>query len=488
MKRRISRRAFLRRTARGAAGGVAGFLILENSASARSTRANDRIHVALIGVGGRGRWFVGTIPRMENVVAICDVDDRKFGETFKKWAELASRFASSPHDWERNAAGRFQLLGPGSVKTFHDFRKMLDQMGKSIDAVIVATPDHTHAVASMAAMKAGKHVYCEKPLTRTVRESRALREAAKTNGVATQMGNQGTAAPPFREAFSIIRSGGIGEIRDVVVWNSGGGPDRKEPPGGSEPVPEGLEWDLWLGPRPARPFHREWYRWHTWRDFGTGQLGNWASHTANLAFMALQVSSLWYSDPGTRPRLRVEAEVSGINRLSFPRWEVIRWKIPARAGLKPITIEWLNGGNPTTKDRFKKLAGDYPAPGPKGMEKLSDFAGVIFSGTKGKLYATGHNATYLLFPADRFQEYRPPASLLPRSRGHEAEWFNACRGEAPALSNFDYSGPLNEFLQLGNVATQFEGTLEYDPLAGKIVNNEEADRALNCEYRKGWSL
>ncbi len=484
MARRIKRRTFLRR----AGAGAATFMVLRDSAAVRGSPASDRLNVALIGVGGRGTWFVSTIPRMENVVAICDVNDDRFTETYKRWVDLATRFAVSPHQWEQNAADRFKRLSHATVKHFYDFRRMLDRMDKEIDAVVVAVPDHSHAVCSVTAMKAGKHVFCEKPLTRTVYESRVMRATARKYKVATQMGNQGTAAPPFREALSIIRSGGLGDIKDVIVWNSGGGTDRKTPPKGSHEVPANLKWDLWLGPRPDRPFHPQWLRWHQWREFGTGQLGNWASHTANLAFMALKVGDLWYADPAAKVRVRIEAQVSGVNRLCFPRWEVIRWHIPARAGLSPITIQWFNGGDPTGREALKSLLADYPKPGPKGMETYSDFAGVVFHGTKGKLYATGHNATYLLFPSEAFKDYTLPAPVLPRSRGHEGEWFAACRGGAPAISNFDYAGPLNEFLQLGNVATQFEGALEYDPLAGAITNNEEANAALRSEYRKGWSV
>ena len=411
-----------------------------------------------------------------------------YSRSYKRWSNSSVKLADSPHPWERNAAARYKLLTPGSGQPFFDFRQMLDRMEDTIDAVVVAIPDFTHAVVSAAAMKAGKHVFCEKPLTRTVYESRALRAIAKKHAVATQMGNQGTAVPPFREALAILRSGGIGEIKDVVVWNSGGGLDKKKTPQGSQPEPNHLKWDLWLGPCADRPFHSEWLRWHPWREFGTGQLGNWASHTANLAFMALKVDSLWYADPATKPRVRIEAEVSEINRLSFPRQEVITWHIPARAKKKPISIRWYNGGNPASREVIRGLLADYPTPGPKGLEKWSDFAGVVFVGTKGKLYSTGHNATYLLLPYEKFKDYRPPAPVLPRSRGHEAEWFAACRGGPAAVSNFDYSGPLNEFLQLGNVANQFEGSLEYDPLAGKIVNNEAANGMLRSQYRTGWLL
>jgi hypothetical protein len=482
MKRKLSRRRFLSRFGLGAA----GLLILKDRGSLRGAPANERINVALIGVGGRGRWFVDTIPRMENVVAICDVNEQKIAETFKRWAELADRFATSPHEWERSAAPAFRRLADQKVPSFSDFRKMFDKMEKQMDAVVVSTPDHTHAVASAAAIKAGKHVFCEKPLTRTVHESRALRELARKYKVATSMGNQGTASGQFRRALELIRDGTIGQIKEVHVWNTGGGADRKKPPG-EEPVPEYLNWDLWLGPAAFRPYHREWLKRNMWRDFGTCQLGNWASHSANLAFMALKVHELWLSrQPGeARPIIRVEAECSGINRLSFPRWEVVKWQIPARAEFPPISFTWHNGAAPGSREQIEGLLGDSGW----GDKKQMDHAGAIIVGTEGTIHTTGHNATFRLLPEEKFKDVdREQPKTVDRSRGHEMDWFIACRGGKPAWANFDYASALNEFLMLGNVATQVEGMFEFDPIAMKIVNNTEADALLRSEYRQGWSL
>jgi hypothetical protein len=242
---KTNRRHFLRR----AAWGGTGFFLLEAAGSAWSAQANHKLNIALVGVGGRGSWFVGAIPRLgENLVALCDVDDAKNPDAYQQLPR---------------------------ARKFHDFRRMLDTMGEGIDAVIVATPDHTHAVASAAALRAGKPVFCEKPLTRTVHESRALRKLARQHQLATSMGNQGTAAGPFRRALELIRTGTIGDVKEVHIWNSEGGADRQEPPSGGAPVPEGLDWDLWLGPVAYRPYHRAWLQRNAWRDFGTCQLGNW---------------------------------------------------------------------------------------------------------------------------------------------------------------------------------------------------------------------
>ena len=483
MQGQVDRRSFLK-----TAVGAAGLVILADFRSATSAQANERLNVALVGVGGRGTWFVDTIPKMENVVAFCDINESKLAAAFKRWKDLAARFATSQHNWERQAAVQYKRLLKAKPRTFADFRKMLDAMGGGLDAVVCATPDHTHAVISAGAIKAGKHVFCEKPLTRTLHESRALRQLARKHKVATSMGNQGTAGGRFRRSLELIRDGTIGQVKEVHVWNTGGGADRKKPPEGTSPVPDGLNWDLWLGPAAQRPYHRDWMKRNLWRDFGTCQLGNWASHTANLAFMALKVYALWQADPAAKTSavLRVSAKVPAINRLSFPRWEVITWEIPARAEFPPITFTWYNGHPPDSRDRLWELMGEKPDP--EGKRQFP-YAGALIVGAKGTIHSTGHNMTFTLVPGDRFKgiETDRPKSV-DRSRGHERDWFLACRGGKPAWANFDYASALNEFLMLGNVATQFEGTLQFDPIAMKIVNNAEADAALRCEYRNGWSL
>ncbi len=483
MKPRVTRRQFLQGTA--CAG--AGLLVLPRSRSAFAYEANARLNVALVGVGGRGTWFVDTIPRMENVVAVCDVNRRKIDEAFRHWEESGKKYASSPNDWERRAAVEFNRLAENKPKTFADFRKMLDQVGTGVDAVVVATPDHTHAVASAAAIRAGKAVFCEKPLTRTVHESRALRELARKHQVATSMGNQGTYGGAFRRALELIQNGTLGEIKEVHVWNDGGGADRKEPPKGEEPVPDYLDWDLWLGPAAARPFHPQWMQRHNWREFGTCQLGNWGSHSANLGFMALKVHDLWLNDKpqGPRPVVRIQAQTSGINRLSFPKWEIVTWEVPARAGLPPIAIQWYNGQSP----QFKEVVGRATQGAPEKQKGLWNFAGTLIVGSKGSIHTTGHNMWFRLLPEDQFrgvQTDRP--ETVENSRGPEQDWFAACRGGKRPWANFDYASALNEFLMLGNVATQFEDKLEYEPMAMKILNSTEADALLKCEYRKGWTL
>lgn len=478
----LNRRQFLRRTVRIGA----GCLILKPARSAWSAQANEKLDVALIGVGGRGDWFVETVPKLENVVALCDVNEQKLTGAFKRWDEMAQRFTNSRNDWERRAAEAYRHTLERKPRTFRDFRKMFDAMGQAIDAVVIATPDHTHAAAAAAAMRAGKHVFCEKPLTRTLHESRALRELARQQKVATAMGNQGTYSGPFRRALELIRNGTIGQIKEVHVWNSGGGADRKEPPKGEPPVPGYLDWDLWLGPAPSRPYHPEWLNRHLWREFGTCQLGNWGSHSANLGFMALKVHELWLNQAASpAPLLRVKARTSGLNRLSFPRWERIEWQVPARADFPPITINWYNGDAPGIKEVRARLSSD-----PEDQKRSEwVFAGTLLVGTKGSIHTTGHNMWFRLLPEDQFegvQTNRP--QTIETSRDPEQDWFAACRGGKPAWSNFEYADALNEFLMLGNVATQSETALEFDPVGMKIVNNPAADQRLRSDYRQGWGL
>ncbi len=482
MPKPVSRRRFLTRVT---AAGV-GLTILP-SRSALSYAANEKLDLALVGVGGRGRWFVDRIPRMENVVAVCDVNAAKLADAFRHWDEAGRQYAASPHEWERQAGAAFKRLLDNRPKTFRDFRKMLDETDRAIDAVVVATPDHSHAVVSAAAIRAGKGVFCEKPLTRTLHESRALRELAREHQVATAMGNQGTYSGALRRALELIQGGTLGEIKEVHVWNSGGGADRTEPPKAEEPVPESLDWDLWLGPARSRAYHRDWLRRHLWREFGTCQLGNWGSHTANLGFMALKVPELWLgkTTEGPQPTIRVEADVARINRLSFPRWETVRWQIPARVELPPITINWYNGAAPQVAGVLARVMAGATEQQAGGWR----FAGTLIVGTKGSLHTTGHNMSFRLLPEEQFRDVQTnQPETLERSRGPEQDWLAACRGGKPAWSNFDYASALNEFLMLGNVATQFEETLEFDPAAMKIINHAEPDACLRCEYREGWRL
>jgi hypothetical protein len=459
----LNRRAFLKNMAISST----GLLILNNSGSARSYEANDKLNIALIGVGGRGRWFVDTMPNLNtNVVAMCDVNERKASLSFEEIPQ---------------------------AKKYFDYRKMLKEMDKQIEAVVIAVPDHSHAPASAAAMKMGKHVLCEKPLTRTVSEARTIRRMAAECRVATQMGNQGTSSEAFRRAVELVQAGVIGEVCEVHAWNTGGGSGDMPVPTDEHDLPDYLHWDLWLGPAKYRPYNSRWVSsWHDWRDFGTGNLGNWASHTMNLPFKALKLDTLWdpQSDSSAKNLIKLDPDVSGVHKHSLPKWEIIRYDFPARGDMPPVRINWYNGPGQAPGPR-KMIEQRMERPldwGDAGEKKWADHSGCLLIGNKGMIHSTGHNMSFTLLPTDKFRDFEGPSKTLPRSRGHEREWLEACKGGPQAMSNFNYAGRLAEFVLLGNVSTLVGQPIEFDPIAMKIVNNDEADQALKYEYRQGWSL
>jgi len=420
--------------------------------------------VALIGVGGRGSWFVGAMPGYgTRFAALCDVREERLAQAGAKFPE---------------------------AKRFTDFRQMIEEMRDKIDGVIVAAPDHIHAVASAKALRSGKPVFCEKPLTRTIEEARALRALAASTRLATQMGNQGTSSDPFRRAVEIVQSGALGEIREVIAWNESGGGGRHPRPATTEPVPAGLHWELFLGPRASRPFHKEWLNWHRWRDFATGQLGNWAVHTTNVAFKAFRIDELWKKE-AVLPKgrlIRVTAKFSELVTDTFPKWEQIDFEAPPRAGLPAFKMTWGNRA-PEVRERAETILGRKLDWGDAGEKKWKDYAGILVAGTRGTMYSTGHNMSFTMMPEADFKDLLGPPRQMPRSPGHEREWLNAIRGGPAACSNFvDYGSLQTEFLLLGNIATQVEGTIEYDPLTGRVANNEAANRLCRKNYREGWVL
>jgi len=468
--KKVTRRGFLK-------GAGAGLLVLPSARSAFGFPANDRLNLAIVGVGGyaAAAAFVPGLHQFGNVgvTALCDVNEARVPAVYKTWEEKAQ-------GKDGEIYGRHLKDRP---KFFADYRRMLDEMGDRIDAVVVATPDHSHAVISAACLRAGKHVFAEKPLTITVREARALRDLAATAKTATSMGNQGTQSPQFRRGVELIREGALGPVEEVHLWFSRGGQNHQAPPQGEAAVPEGLHWDLWLGPVASRSYHPRWIARCHWRDTGAGELGNFGPHTGNLAFMALHLADLW-SKPGST--IRVKAEYSELNRLSFPKWEVMQWKTPA------VTIFWhhapVPGLPPGSREKLGQLLRDH------GVSKEREEAvfkgpGAIIVGKKGILVTNSHNTDIALFPEERFRDVdlKKPHSL-PASRGHYQDWIHACRGGPAPWANFGHTATFSEFLMLGPVATQLDQELEYDPIAGKVRNSPEADRLLGYEYRSGWKL
>jgi len=460
MSRRWNRRGFLK----AAASGAAGWWILGNSPSAWSYQASGKLNVALVGAGRRGRAFLHTLPRIgHNLVAVCDANLRR-AEEFSKRVPQARKH--------------------------QDFRKMLDGMGRQIDAVVVATPDHTHAAIAAAAMKRGKHVYVEKPMAHDVAEARSLREIARRYMVATQMGNQGMAADSFRRTLELIQEGAVGEIREVHLWFVFGGSGPRNRPKGSRPVPEHFDWDLWLGPAPFRPYHPSYVSgWGAWRDFGTGCLGGGGSHSINLAFKALKLGDLWQGGKA-KALVRVETEVPGPCPENFPRWQIVRFDVPARGPLPPARLHWYNAPEPELRrrgiwQRLEKIAG-------RSLEwkdgSWTPRSGTLLVGSKGVVHTNAHNSSCALLPEKDFPAAGGPPRSLPHVDSHHQEWLGACKGGPPPLSNFNHSGPAIELLLLGNVAALVGRPLEFDPVACRVVNDPEADRALRAVRREGWAL
>lgn len=455
----INRRGFLK----GTAAGTATWLILRDARSVASYQANDNLNIALVGVGKRGQYHADAIPRTgQNLVAVCDADQRRVTEAARRH--------------------------PDAVP-YADFRKMLDEMDGRIDALVVATPEHTHAAIAAAAMKRGKHVYVEKPIAHDVGEARTLRRVARQRKVATQMGNQGMATDSFRRTLELIQDGAVGEIHEAHVWYVFGGSGPRQRPTDTPPVPDYIDWDLWLGPAPFRPYHPSYLSgWGAWREFSTGCLGGGGSHSINLTFKALNLVAMW--DGEAKGTIRVEAETSGPCSENFPHWEMVRFDVPARGPLPPARIHWYNAAEPELKrlgvwSKLEQIAG---RPLEWQDNSWTPRSGSLLVGSKGVVHTNAHNSVCALLPEKDFSNTSEPPRRLPRAGSHEREWQQACQGGPRPLSNFDHSGPAMELLLLGNVATLVGRPLEFDPPGCQIVNDDEANRALRPSRREGWPL
>jgi len=426
-KHRIARRVFM--------GSVAVSAFSFAYIPRRAWGANERLHIASVGAGGKGAGEVRfTAAEGCNIVALCDVDERHASKTYAEYPK---------------------------ARKYKDFRVMLDER-KEIDAVTVSTPDHTHAPPSIMAMKLGKHVFCQKPLTHSLHETRLMTETAAKMKVATQMGTQIHAGDNYRRVVEVIQSGAIGEVTEVHVWvgKAWGGGER---PKGEQDPPATLSWDLWLGPAPERPYWPGRYQpgqWRRWWDFGTGTLGDMGCHLMDLPFWALKL----------RHPTSCEAEGPKVHPETCPLGLIVRYQFPARGDLPPVRFTWYDGNRAP-----REIAGD------RAPDK-----GVMFIGSEGKMFA--NYDSYKLFPAEKFADYQPPEPTIPKSIGHHAEWIKACMDGSPTTCNFDYSGALTEAVLLGNVAFRTGKKLEWDAENLRAANAPEAEQYIRREYRAGWSL
>jgi predicted dehydrogenase len=464
---KINRRRFLGGTAFSAA----TFMILPGSVLGLrgSTSANGKLNLAGIGIGGQGGNDIGAMAG-ENIVALCDVDQNYAAQIFKKYPD---------------------------AKKFTDFRRMLDEM-KEIDGVVIGTPDHLHAFATMEAVRRGKHVYCEKPLTHSVWEARQVSAAARVAKVATQMGNQGQASEPTRHLCELVWSGIIGPVREAHIWTDrpsqglfneywpqGIGRPKGEPPG-----PETLDWDLWLGPAPQRPYNPAYlpFKWRGWWDFGTGALGDIGCHAMDPVFRALKLGA----------PISVQASSTRVNTETYPLGSMVTYEFPARTETPQANNRHVQGLTGKMAGGFAMPAGklfwydgDLRPPRPAGLPQHAEMGdnGRLLVGDDG--FILGNS----VFPEARAKEVEHLAKEIPRSKGHYEEWLAACKGDAPAGSNFDWAGPLTEAVLLGNVALRSQlredltlMKLLWDGPGLKFSNSEAANKFLRREYRAGWTL
>lgn len=428
----FNRRQFVKTTALGAAALSAG--VHSGVAAAQDKSAIGKLQIGCIGTANRAAADVAGV-KGEDIVALCDIDSNYLNRAHKQFP---------------------------SARIYADYRELIAAESDKIDAVTVAVADHNHAPASLQAIQAGLHCYCEKPLTHTVHEARVIAEAAKKYGVATQLGTQIHAGNNYRRVVEVIQSGAIGDVTEAHVWvgKGWGGGDR--PKNGVEP-PAHLSWDLWLGPAPVRPYAPGRYhpaQWRRWWDFGQGTLGDMACHYMDLPFWALQL----------RHPFHCVAEGPDVHPETCPLGMKVTYQFPARGDLKPVELTWYDG------NMIPKVVAGERVPG----------SGVMFVGTEGHMFAD--YGKYRLFPSDKYKNFEPPTQTIPKSIGHHAEWIKACKDGSPTTCNFDYSGALSETVLLGNVAFRTGEALEWDARNLKATNCPAADQYIRKQYRKGWEV
>ncbi len=445
--KKLSRREFLSTTALAAT-----FTIVPRHVigGADYTPPSDKLNIAAVGIGGMGASDLKNVEE-EDLIALCDVDEEYAAKTFKEYPK---------------------------ANRYRDFRKMFEKQ-KDIDAVIVATPDHTHAVVTMAAIQEGKHVYCQKPLTHNIYEARKLTEAARDSKIVTQMGIQGHSGEGIRLICEWIWDGAIGQVHEVDAWSSltyypwghtWWSTTHSSPPQDTVAVPATLDWELWLGPAPYRPYHPCYHpgKWRAWWDFGCGMLGDRGCHTLDPVFWALKLG----------PPISVEASRTDYNEHTHPVASLVTYHFPAREDMPPLKLTWYDGLQP---------------PRPEELEdgrRIGDIeGGVLFKGDKGILTCGVYGDSPQLIPFPKMKEYERPEKCIPRVDGtHEQDWIRAIKEGRQAGANFDYSGPLTEAILLGNIAKRFNDKLYWDAENLKITNNDEANAFVSREYRNGWSL
>jgi len=482
----LSRRHFFFGSLLGGAVPAAGFGATPSLKSLGYKSPNEKLNIASIGAGGKAESdIVGC--ESENIVALCDVDAKKAARMFQKY---------------------------DSLPKYTDFRKMLDKEEKNIDAVIVAIPDFMHGTAANWAMERGKHVYCQKPLTRTIWEARELARSAAKYKVATQMGNQGYSNDGTRVCAEIIWSGEIGNVTEVHAWtNRPIWPQGMQEIPGEAAVPDTLDWDDWLGIQSMRPYSPAYlpFNWRGWYDFGCGALGDMACHILGAPNLALRLGA-----PSSVECVSQE----GKSKIAYPKKSVIRFDFPARGTMPAVKIFWYDGNQMPPRPAGlgeNEILGDLPRrnaggggggggrqrqqqqqtpPADANAQLDAQIAraaargsnGSLFIGEKGLVTTGTYGEGTRLLPAERMQDYKLPPQFLTRSPGHYRDWIRACKGGERSCSDFSIAAPFTEWILLGVIALHFDGKLEWDSAKMKVTNMPEANDLIKPKFRKGWSF
>ncbi len=456
MKSSFNRRQFLLASAAATSAGCATQRT-HNTTLAQSgyQSANEKLNIASVGIGGKGSSDVDTC-NSQNIVALCDVDWRHGGGTFNRYP---------------------------NAKQFKDYRKMLDDCPE-IDAVTISTPDHMHACIAMDCMQRGKHVYVQKPLTHTVFEARLLRETANQFGVATQMGNQGAATAKHREVAEMIWSGMIGQVHEVHSWTNRpigwwpqGIPNMLE----EQDVPDYLDWDLWLGTAPYRPYNKGYcpFKWRGWWDYGCGALGDIACHNLSPVVKALQLEY---------PTSVMCIHQKDANSQTYPTEAIIEYQFPKRGNFDALTLTWYDG----------KLKPKLPEGYSEQLNLLSESTSTMFVGEKGLIVMKGEEGNVLAANGEIIKNFKKPQEIIPRipvigggdrDRMHKEDWIRSCKTGSKASSNFDHAGPLTEWVVMGNISIRYPyETLLWDGPTMRFTNKNEANQYVSKEYRRGWEI
>jgi predicted dehydrogenase len=452
MDKELSRRAFLAVTTTTAAGFAFPARCNDAKVVPRKISPNEKLNIAGIGCGGQGKSDVMNC-RKENVVALCDVDPRRAGEVFAFY-EKAPKFT--------------------------DYRRMLDKV-KDIDAVTVTTPDHTHAPAAYRAMKMGKHVYVQKPMTHTIAEARLLTKTAREMGVATQMGNQGHSGTGARQLCEMVWSDAIGAVREAHIWtNRPSWPQGIAEPLSEQEVRKGLDWDLWIGTAPERAYADGYspHNWRGWQDFGAGALGDMACHIMDPVFWSLNlIDAEWYTAE--------VVTVDGKNDQTFPNSSTTKYTFGPRGEMPEVDVYWYEGGNMPPRPAGvpnDQLVGEGTWGGRAN--------GSYMVGDKGIITAGEYGGKPRLLPDEKMTDYTMPDETIPRVKfnNHYRNWIEACKGGEPACSNFDYAGPFTEMVLFGTLALRAGAPIKMNNKTGVVEGVKDSAAFISKPYRTGWEI